>query len=81
MNLPNSLEECRHWDERDRFAQIRAKFLLNPEIIYMDGNSLGALTQSSIQRSRAMVEDQWGPDLVRSWNVHGWFLNRESCSE
>jgi kynureninase len=73
MNLPNSLEECRQWDERDRFAQIRSKFLLNPEIIYLDGNSLGALTQGSMQRSRAIVEDQWGPDLVRSWNVHGWF--------
>jgi kynureninase len=73
VTSPNSLEECRQWDERDRFAETRLKFLLNPEIIYMDGNSLGALTKSSMARSRAIVEDQWGPDLVRSWNVHGWF--------
>jgi kynureninase len=73
MTCPNSLEECRQWDERDPFAETRRKFLLNPEIIYLDGNSLGALTESSRARSRAMVEDQWGPDLVRSWNVHGWF--------
>jgi kynureninase len=73
VTSPNSLEECRQWDERDRFADTRSKFLLNPDIIYMDGNSLGALTKSSMARSRAIVEDQWGPDLVRSWNVHGWF--------
>jgi kynureninase len=73
MTSPHSLQECRQWDERDRFAETRCEFILNPEIIYMDGNSLGALTKSSIARSRAMVEDQWGPDLVRSWNVHGWF--------
>jgi kynureninase len=73
MTLPTSLEECRQWDERDPFAQVRREFLLNPEIIYLDGNSLGALTKSSMARTRAIVEDQWGPDLVRSWNVHGWF--------
>jgi kynureninase len=73
MTSPNSLEECMLWDERDPFAETRSKFLLNPQVIYLDGNSLGALTKSSMARSRAIVEDQWGPDLVRSWNVHGWF--------
>jgi kynureninase len=73
MTSPNSLEECRQWDERDRFAETRSRFLLNPDVIYLDGNSLGALTPGSMQRSRAIVEDQWGPDLVKSWNLHGWF--------
>ena len=73
MTSPDSLDECRLWDARDPFAETRRKFLLNPEIIYLDGNSLGALTKGSMARSRAIVEDQWGPDLVRSWNVHGWF--------
>jgi kynureninase len=73
MTLPNSLEECRQWDARDPFAAMRSKFLLNPDIIYLDGNSLGALTRGSMLRSREIVEDQWGRDLVRSWNLHGWF--------
>jgi kynureninase len=73
MTLPGSLEECELWDERDPFALTRSKFLLKPGIIYLDGNSLGALTTASMARSRAMIEDEWGPDLVRSWNVHGWF--------
>ncbi|HEX3950593.1 MAG TPA: kynureninase [Steroidobacteraceae bacterium] len=73
MSLPTSLAECRQWDDRDAFARTRAKFLLKPEIIYLDGNSLGALTNTSRARARAIVEDEWGPDLVRSWNVHGWY--------
>ena len=73
MSVPTSLAECKQWDERDPFAGTRGKFMLNPGIIYLDGNSLGALTSTSMARARAIVEDEWGPDLVRSWNVHGWF--------
>ena len=73
MTAPTSLEECRQRDARDPFAATRPQFLLNPDIIYLDGNSLGALTKSSMLHSRAIVEDQWGRDLVSSWNVHGWF--------
>jgi kynureninase len=73
MTLPSSLEECKHWDERDPFAQTRAQFKLNPRLIYLDGNSLGALTHASVERTRAMIEDEWGHDLIRSWNIHGWF--------
>jgi kynureninase len=73
MTAPQSLEECVQRDESDPFARTRPKFRLSPDIIYMDGNSLGALTTTSMDRARAMVEDEWGPDLVRSWNVHGWY--------
>jgi kynureninase len=73
MTLPKTLEECKRWDERDPFAQTRLQFQLKPGVIYMDGNSLGALTQAAAARTRAMVEEQWGNDLIRSWNLHGWF--------
>jgi kynureninase len=73
MTLPASLEECKQWDARDPFAQTRAQFKLNPGLIYLDGNSLGALTHASVERTRAMIEDEWGHDLIRSWNTHGWF--------
>jgi kynureninase len=73
MKLPSSLAECAHWDARDPFAQTRAQFQLPPGLIYMDGNSLGALTGASVGRARTMIEDEWGRDLIRSWNTHGWF--------
>jgi kynureninase len=73
MMLPQTLEECQAWDQRDPFAATRRQFQLKPGVIYMDGNSLGALTHASKARAHAMIENEWGLDLIRSWNVHGWF--------
>lgn len=73
MTLPASRAECESRDQADPLAPIRSRFRLKPGIIYMDGNSLGALTHASAARARAMIEDEWGNDLIRSWNVHGWF--------
>jgi kynureninase len=73
MKLPSSLAQCEELDARDPFAQTRMKFQIKPGLIYMDGNSLGALTRASMTRARAMIEDEWGRDLIRSWNTHGWF--------
>jgi kynureninase len=73
MTLPASRAECEAWDARDPLAPVRARFQLKSGLIYMDGNSLGALTHDSAARARAMIEDEWGNDLIRSWNVHGWF--------
>jgi kynureninase len=73
MNLPTTLAECAELDAGDPFAQTRLQFQLQPGLIYMDGNSLGALPRASLTRARAMIEDEWGQDLIRSWNTHGWF--------
>jgi kynureninase len=73
MTALPSRADCESWDARDPLARIRDKFRLKPGVIYLDGNSLGALTHSSVACTRAMVEDEWGHDLVCSWNMHGWF--------
>lgn len=59
-------------DAADPLAPVRERFLLPDGIIYLDGNSLGALPASVPGRMRRIVEDEWGRDLIRSWNVHGW---------
>ena len=41
-------------------------------MIYLDGNSLGALPRAAIARQRALVEEEWGSELIRSWNTRGW---------
>jgi kynureninase len=73
MTLPASRADCEAWDARDPLARIRCEFRVEPGVVYLDGNSLGALTHDSVARARAMIEDEWGRDLIRSWNVHGWF--------
>ncbi|MGA8709184.1 MAG: kynureninase [Steroidobacteraceae bacterium] len=73
MNVPVSRAECQALDKTDPLAAAREHFRLQPDCIYLDGHSLGPLTHDSVNRVHSMLEQQWGRDLIRSWNVHGWF--------
>jgi kynureninase len=59
-------------DRADPLRAFRGRFVIPEGVIYLDGNSLGALPRATAERIREVVEDQWGRDLIRSWNVHGW---------
>jgi kynureninase len=39
-----------------------------PELIYLDGNSLGPLPRATQARIAEVVSQEWGAGLVRSWN-------------
>jgi kynureninase len=45
---------------------------LPPGIVYLDGNSLGALPAAAPAALTETAERQWGDDLIASWNRHGW---------
>ncbi len=47
-------------------------FDLPAGVIYLDGNSLGALPRDAAARVHRVVEDEWGRGLIRSWNNAGW---------
>jgi len=59
-------------DASDELAFLREEFALPPGIVYLDGNSLGALPRAAAARVREVVDREWGESLVRSWNTHGW---------
>jgi kynureninase len=59
-------------DSADDLRSFRAQFSLPPGIIYLDGNSLGALAHRTRQRVAEVVESEWGRDLITSWNGAGW---------
>lgn len=59
-------------DAADPFARTRELFELPPGIIYLDGNSLGALPRAVKARIADVVATQWGEGLIRSWNTHDW---------
>ena len=63
-----SLDEARALDAADPLAHCRERFVLPEGVIYLDGNSLGALPRGTA----ATVERQWGDDLIASWNTHDW---------
>jgi kynureninase len=55
------------------FAPVtRSRFQLPDGIIYLDGNSLGALPIDAAARVARTVEQEWGDDLITSWNRHDW---------
>ena len=67
-----TVDEARGLDRADPLRQLRHRFQLPPGIVYLDGNSLGALPVAIGGRLRQVVRDQWGPDLISSWNKHQW---------
>lgn len=56
-------------DEQDPLAHFRERFLIDdPELIYLDGNSLGRLPLQSEEQLARAVHEEWGGGLVRAWN-------------
>ncbi|MEC9454162.1 MAG: kynureninase [Pseudomonadota bacterium] len=65
-------ENCAALDAGDPLASFRARFALPEGVIYLDGNSLGALPKSAIERARGVIGEEWGDGLIRSWNDADW---------
>jgi kynureninase len=59
-------------DAADPLAALRDQFDLPDGVIYLDGNSLGVLPKSTAARVQQVVQQEWGVDLIRSWNTAGW---------
>ena len=67
-----TLDEARQLDASDPLAFARARFRLPEGLIYLDGNSLGAMPAGAPGALAETAEGQWGEDLIGSWNKHGW---------
>jgi kynureninase len=68
-----SLTYAQQLDAHDELARFRDEFVISePNLIYMDGNSLGRLPKRAIERLKHAVEQEWGERLIRGWG-EGWF--------
>ncbi len=65
-------EACLAADAVDPLAPLRLRFSLPDDLLYLDGNSLGALQHAVASRVATAVADEWGAGLIRSWNLAGW---------
>lgn len=66
-------EYARRLDSEDELARFREAFVIaEPDLIYLDGNSLGRLPRRTVERLAGTVTDEWGRDLIRGWNA-GWY--------
>ena len=68
----NLREQAAGLDRDDPLRNLREAFALPAGTVYLDGNSLGALPHCARERVQEVVEQQWGHDLITSWNVHDW---------
>ncbi|MFI8193322.1 kynureninase [Streptomyces sp. NPDC085946] len=71
---PTALDEqAARLDADDVLAPFRDRFLLPDGVVYLDGNSLGALPAAVPRALTDVVTRQWGTDLIRSWETNGWW--------
>jgi len=60
-------------DRDDELRAFRKRFVVrDPDLIYLDGNSLGRLPKATRARLQAAIEAEWGERLIRGWN-EGWY--------
>ncbi|HXA28507.1 MAG TPA: kynureninase [Candidatus Angelobacter sp.] len=59
-------------DRDDPLAHVRDEFDINPDLVYLDGNSLGVPPRGVAERVAAVIEQEWRLGLIRSWTTAGW---------
>jgi kynureninase len=73
MDFEPTPEFAARLDRDDPLAAFRSRFVISdPDLIYLDGNSLGRLPVPAAARLREAAEQEWGRGLIRSWN-RGWW--------
>ncbi|OLV16046.1 kynureninase [Deinococcus marmoris] len=66
----STLSQLQEKDARDPLAHKRAEFKLPEGVVYLDGNSLGALPLTVPARLARVAEEEWGGQLIRSWTAN-----------
>jgi len=73
MKYSDTLDFAKQLDANDPLASYRDEFLIHdPNLIYLDGNSMGRLSKAAQARARQVIDEEWGKDLIRSWNKGWW---------
>lgn len=72
---------CTALDDTDPLAPMREHFVLPDDVIYLDGNSLGALPRHTAAHLQHVITEEWGTGLIRSWNDAGWFAKPRTIGD
>ena len=65
-------QTCDGFDRQDPLARFRDEFVIPEGVVYLDGNSLGALPRATGPRLQRVIAEEWGSGLIRSWNAAHW---------
>ncbi|MGM0620337.1 MAG: kynureninase [Bacteroidota bacterium] len=73
FNFDTSENYAQNLDKTDALKNFRDQFFIEDEkTIYLDGNSLGRLPLKTKKLIAEITENQWGKELIGSWNKH-WY--------
>ncbi|MPS75501.1 kynureninase [Microbacterium sp. K35] len=72
---------CEALDASDPLGSFRDRFVLPGGVIYLDGNSLGALPRHTPAHVQRVITEEWGTGLIRSWNDAGWFAKPRTVGD
>jgi kynureninase len=65
-------------DRSDPLGGFRDRYVFaDPDLIYLDGNSLGRLPAAAPILLDRVVRHEWGEGLIRSWNEGWWDMQLE----
>jgi kynureninase len=67
-------------DAADELAHLRERFVTD-DVVYLDGNSLGALPRSVPARVAEVIEQEWGRLRIRGWMERGWWTAPERVGD
>ena len=69
--MNTSREDAAALDAADPLSAFRARFFTDERVVYLDGNSLGRLPRTTLERLHEVARVQWGERVVRAWE-EGW---------
>ncbi len=68
-------------DRDDPLAGMRDLFVLPEGVVYLDGNSLGAMPKAVAAEIKAAVDEEWAGDLIGAWTKAGWWRLPETLGD
>jgi kynureninase len=63
------------------YDDTKTRFHLPAGVIYLDGNSLGALPRGVAERVDRVIRQEWGNELIRAWNTAGWYVQPRNVGD
>ncbi len=55
-------------DRKDPLGHFKSQFIVSdPNLCYLDGNSLGRLPKATVTAINNFMEKEWGPEVVSGW--------------
>ncbi|MEO7268987.1 MAG: aminotransferase class V-fold PLP-dependent enzyme [Knoellia sp.] len=74
-------ERAHDLDVEHAATDRRSAFVLPEGVIYLDGNSLGAMSVAARDAAADAVTRQWGEQLIRAWNDSAWWTAPERVGD